>query len=243
MIHRGRYVARVADTPEDIRAAQALRSLAFHGQGHGADDADAFEHRFSHMLVEEQATGHLVCCYRFLLLRSGAEIDNSYAAQSYDLAALSLRKEPMVELGRFCTRPGHHHPDMLRLAWAALTAFVDAQGAEMLFGCASFAGTDPEHHRDSLALLGRAHLAPDAWRPGVKAAEVTPLTPLDGRAFDEMRGMQRMPALLRSYLQMGGRVSDHAVIDRDMNTCHVFVGVETRSIPPARKRLLRALAG
>ena len=51
-----------------------------------------------------------------------------------------------------------------------------------------------------------------------------------------------MPPLLRSYLAMGGRVSDHAVIDRQLNTLHVFTGLETAAIPEARKRLLRAVA-
>ena len=51
-----------------------------------------------------------------------------------------------------------------------------------------------------------------------------------------------MPPLLRTYLSMGGWVSDHAVVDRQMNTLHVFTGVEISAIPPARKRLLRAVA-
>ena len=49
--------------------------------------------------------------------------------------------------------------------------------------------------------------------------------------------------LLRTYLVMGGWVSDHAVVDRDLNTLHVFTGLEIRAIPPARARLLRATAG
>ncbi len=51
-----------------------------------------------------------------------------------------------------------------------------------------------------------------------------------------------MPPLLRSYLLMGGWVSDHAVVDRQMNTLHVFTGLEISAIPAARKRLLRAVA-
>jgi hypothetical protein len=50
-----------------------------------------------------------------------------------------------------------------------------------------------------------------------------------------------MPPLLRSYLVMGGWVSDHAVVDRDMNTLHVFTGVEVAAIPAARQRSLRAI--
>jgi len=55
--------------------------------------------------------------------------------------------------------------------------------------------------------------------------------------------MANMPPLLRTYLMMGGWVSDHAVIDADLGTLHVFTGLEIAAIPPARKRLLRAVAG
>jgi hypothetical protein len=38
---------------------------------------------------------------------------------------------------------------------------------------------------------------------------------------------------------MGGWVTDHAVIDYDLNTLHVFTGVEISRVPAARARLLR----
>ena len=38
---------------------------------------------------------------------------------------------------------------------------------------------------------------------------------------------------------MGGWVSDHAVVDREMNTLHVFTGLEIGRIPPERVRVLR----
>ena len=57
------------------------------------------------------------------------------------------------------------------------------------------------------------------------------------------RAMAQMPPLLRSYLMMGGWVSDHAVVDRQLNTLHVFTGLEIKAIPPARARLLRSAAG
>ena len=47
-----------------------------------------------------------------------------------------------------------------------------------------------------------------------------------------------MPPLLRSYLMMGGWVSDHAVVDKDLNTLHVFTGLELSQVPKGRARLL-----
>ncbi|MGR3710973.1 MAG: ornithine-acyl-ACP acyltransferase, partial [Alterinioella nitratireducens] len=63
------------------------------------------------------------------------------------------------------------------------------------------------------------------------------------RQPDPRHALARMPSLLRSYLMMGGRVSDHAVIDCDLGTLHVFTGLEIAAIPPARATRLRQIAG
>ena len=41
----------------------------------------------------------------------------------------------------------------------------------------------------------------------------------------------------------GGWASDHAVVDRQLNTMHLFKGVEIGAVPAARKRLLKAVVG
>jgi L-ornithine Nalpha-acyltransferase len=60
--------------------------------------------------------------------------------------------------------------------------------------------------------------------------------------FDPKAALAQTPALLRTYLVMGGWVSDHAVIDRALDTLHVFTALPIANIPPARARALRALA-
>lgn len=237
---RGRYVARMAEGPEDLAAAQALRGLAFLGSGTDRDEYDAL---CDHVLVQDRASGTSMCCFRFLPLASGDEIGRSYAAQHYDLGALQSFAGPMVEMGRFCLRPGQRDPDILRVAWGAMTAYVDARGVEMLFGCTSFAGTDAAKYHDAFAMLKARHLAPGRWLPRVKAPDVVQFAQRMRHMPDRKKAMGRMPPLLRTYLMMGGWVSDHAVVDRGMNTLHVFTGVEIAAIPPARKKLLRAVAG
>jgi putative hemolysin len=79
--------------------------------------------------------------------------------------------------------------------------------------------------------------------PGIKAPDVFRFAQQMRCPLDERKAMQRMPPLLRTYLRMGGWVSDHAVVDCRMNTLHVFTAVEIDAIPPMRKRFLRATAG
>lgn len=248
-LRKGRYVARIAQNQADIAAAQRLRHMAF-VEKTGGDarpdrlDADGFDAICAHILVEDTRSGALVCCFRMLPLANGAQIDRCYSAQYYDLEALRAFDGPMVEMGRFCIHPDYNDPNILRVAWGAMTKYVDDHDIEMLFGCSSFAGTETDTYADSFTMLSQKHLAPRRWLPRVKAPKVFRFAErLRARTPDRKLGMKRMPPLLKTYLTMGGWVSDHAVVDHHMNTLHVFTGLEIRAIPPSRARLLRASAG
>lgn len=241
LLTKGRYRARLAQTSGDVSAAQQLRTLAFSTE---QTDRDAFDATCAHVLVEDmRSDGRLVCCFRMQVMEDGREVARSYSAQFYDLTALERFEGRMVELGRFCIHPAQGDPDILRVAWGAMTAFVDRNQVAMLFGCSSFAGTETKDYLDAFAVLKHGHLAPKRWLPRVKAPDVFRFAARLRRRPDIRTAMLRMPPLLRTYLLMGGWVSDHAVVDRNLNTLHVFTGLEIEAIPPGRKRLLRAIAG
>lgn len=234
----GRYLVHVAETAAEVGAAQTLRARCF-----GLDvsrDIDAFDDICTHIVIHRACDGMLVSCFRMLPL-TGPEISRSYSAQYYELSALAGYGGKMVEMGRFCVHPDLSDPDILRTAWGAMTSYVDAHGVELLFGCSSFAGTETAQYLDAFAMLKARHLAPKRWLPRVKAPHVFKFAARLRRAPDRKKAMTRMPPLLRTYLMMGGWVSDHAVVDAHMNTLHVFIGLEIGAIPPARKRVLRAV--
>ena len=242
---RGALTARLAESPADLEAAQRLRHLTFmelRGAAPQPDgrDSDALDGICEHMLVEDRRTGQLFCCFRMLPLASGAEIDRSYSAQFYDLEALRDYDAPMMEMGRFCVHPeARTDPNVIRTAWSAMAAYVEARGVELLFGCSSFDGTDAEAYADAFALLKTKHLAPKRWLPRVKAPRTFPFARLFRfRRPDMKAAAAKMPPLLRTYLMMGGWVSDHAVVDQNLNTLHVFTGLEVKRVPPSRVRLL-----
>ena len=237
---KGRYRALMSRMTGDIAAAQALRTLAF---GTDGCDHDQFDDICDHLLVLDDESGDLVCCARVLTLQGGSEVAQSYSAQFYDLSALSGFQGRMAELGRFCVDPARSDPDILRAAWGALTTHVDENNIEMLFGCSSFAGIETETYLDTFAMLRARHLAPRRWWVRVKAPDVYRYGTGRTRVPDVRRAMRAMPPLLRTYLMMGGWVSDHAVVDRQMNTLHVFTGLEVGAIPATRKRLLRMAGG
>lgn len=234
-----KYIARQANTPADIEQCQRLRARCF---ALSCDrDVDEFDAHCTHFMVLTHESA-LVACFRIMCLTSGKDIDHSYASQFYELSALSGYEGTMMEMGRFCVHPDHADPDIVRVAWAAMTQFVEEHNVSLLFGCASFSGTDEARYLDAFSLLQHRHLGPKRWLPKMKAPKVFQFAARLRRTPDMKQAMRVMPPLLKSYLMMGGWVSDHAVIDAHMNTIHVFTGVEIDRIPPARKRLLRMAA-
>ncbi len=231
----------MATGAQDVQAAQRLRHRMFSGARAaeaGALDADGFDPKCQHVLVEDTDTGAILACFRFLHLNTGADLGISYSAQFYDLNNLRSYRDPMLEIGRFCTAEGVNDPDVIRLGWAMLTRYVDAHSIGMMFGCSSFPGNDTKPYSAALALLHKRHLAPAHWAPRPKAPETRPLVSDDCTGLGA--GRKPVPSLLRTYLGMGGWVSDHAVIDRALGTFHVFTGVEIAKIPQRRAELLRA---
>lgn len=238
IVTHGRFVARLARGADDLTRIQRLRALCFDRTE--TLDVDGFDAGRLHVLIEDRVTADLVCCFRLLPL-SGRDLAQSYAAQFYGLEKLYAYPGMMMELGRFCVHRDWRAPEIIRLAWAVMAQQVDQHGVGMLFGCSSFAGVDTGRYLDAFAVLKARHLAPACWGPRIKAPEVFRYGARLRRRPDLKKAMQRMPPLLRSYLSMGGWVSDHAVVDHQMNTLHVFTGLEIGAIPAARKRLLRAL--
>jgi len=236
IFERGKYVANLAQDEGEVQQAQAFRAMCFGLLD--PVDSDAYDTQGAHLLVRHKSSDQLVAYYRFLTFQA-SEIASSYSAQFYDLSALQSFEGPMIEIGRFCLRPDQRDPDILRLAWGTMAALVDQTKATLLFGCTSFEGTSWAPYADTFGYLDQRHKAPCRWQPLPKAQETIPLGPHPN--LDVTQALRRMPPLLRSYLTMGGWVSDHAVVDAQMKSLHVFTAVEIAKIPPMRKKLLRAL--
>ena len=240
MTNEVKYVARFAQTEADLHAAQKLRALAFHGNGQ-IKDADAFDAQYQHVLIETADNGHLVGCFRFMQLANGDPFEPCYSEQFYDLSMLADYDGSMLELGRFCIDPDCYDPAIVRVAWAEITRFVVQQDIGLIFGCSSFKGVEVEPYEDAFAMLKDSHLGPTKWRPRPKVSNVFAFaSKLKAKKPDIKHARKTMPPLLKTYLAMGGWVSDHAVIDNAMNTLHVFTGLEVNAIPKNRKRLLLA---
>ncbi len=224
-------LSKVSD-PDTLDACRRLRYRSFFG-GDGVD-ADPFDELCQHVAIRQDS--RLVATFRYTVLDHSDAYARCYSAQSYGLGRVAGQGGVGVELGRFCIAEDTQDPDVLRLALAALTDIVDRAGAWILFGCSSFQGTDPARYQGVFSALSSSFIAPERFAPDRISPDAIGLG-AGGRA-----SLNAAPPLLRSYLGLGGWVSDHAVVDRAMNTIHVFTGVETARVPPRRAEALRRLA-
>ena len=242
IIRIGRYRARFASSELDVSAAQSLRYRCFNLSNKVELDVDEYDILCRHVLIENLETEKLICCYRIMIFDNGKEISNSYSSQFYDLKAIESYPDPMIEVGRFCVHPETNDPSVTLTAWAALAQIVDQYQTQLLFGCSSFVGVEKEKYLDSFALLRDRYIAPDHWRPKMKAAQVFCYSKDLIDKVDKKKALLNMPPLLKTYLSMGAWVSDHAVIDLKMKTLHLFTGMEISKIPKSRKQFLLNLA-
>ena len=242
IIKIGRYRARFASSEIDVSAAQSLRYKCFNLSNKVELDVDEFDILCRHVLVENLESEKLICCYRIMIFDNGKEISNSYSSQFYDLKAIESFPDPMIEVGRFCVQPEINDPSVILTAWAALAQIVDQNQTQLLFGCSSFEGVEKEKYFDSFALLRDRYIAPDHWRPKIKAAQVFCYSKDLIDKVDKKKALLNMPPLLKTYLSMGAWVSDHAVVDLKMKTLHLFTGMEISKIPKSRKQFLLNLS-
>lgn len=234
------YRVRLAETPEEIDASQALRYRVFYEemQARPSDDVrarkrdfDAFDDICDHLLVidADRANGScgVVGTYRLLRRSVALRHQGFYSAQEFDLGALLRWDGEIVELGRSCVDAGYRNRSVMQLLWRGLAEYVRTHDLELMFGCASFHGTDPEALGAQLSYLHRHHLAPPKIRPRALDPLYVSMDILPADAFDPHAVLAEMPPLIKGYLRVGGFVGDGAVVDHQFNTTDVCVIVKT----------------
>lgn len=233
----GDYVIEIGQGGAPEQGALALRAEVFRD---GLSDQDAHDKHATHVVLS--AKQGPLACLRMLQMASGQIPEQSYASQFYDLGRLAGFAGSALEIGRVCVSPNTKDPWIIRLLWSAITQKVLDQKIDFLFGCSSFLTIDAGEVSDGLSLLASEFSGPENLAPRPKAKET-----LDLKALPQLKNrasaLRQIPPILKTYLQMGGWVSDHAVIDRDLGTIHVFTGLEIAKIPPARVASLMRDAG
>jgi L-ornithine Nalpha-acyltransferase len=241
------FEVRVATDPADVLAAQRLRYSVFvrelgadgpmvdHREGIERDRFDTF---FDHLVLVDPARAHgdhVVGLYRLMRQDAARAAGQFYSQDEFDLSPLLSSGRRLLELGRSCLHPDYRGGTAMYHLWNGLAAYIQTHGIEVLFGVASFHGTDPRSLRQPLSFLHHRHLAPAALR--MRSLVHEPMDLLPEAQIDRREAMLATPALIKAYLRLGGHVGDGAFVDHAFNTTDVCLVLDTARMNERQKNI------
>ncbi len=231
----------LARDPQALEAAQRLRYNVFVTEL-GADgplvdhdaglERDRFDTFFDHLLLWDDTRGIVAGVYRLLRPEAAREAGQYYSEDEYDLDPLKRSSRRILELGRSCLHRDYRGGTAMYHLWQGLAGYIKEHRINILFGVASFHGTDPKALAEPLSLLHHRHLAPPDLRPKVRSAHGTQMNLLPEDRIDRKAAMIQIPSLIKAYLRLGGLVGEGAFIDHVFNTIDVCLVMDTARLNP-----------
>lgn len=254
----GSLKVRLASGRKDILRAQRLRFQVFYEEmsarpsviaGMRRLDQDPYDAICDHLLVEDHSVEggamseawsrtrkpHVVGTYRVLRQEVAQRSLGFYTQSEYDIAPLIALKSPryrFMELGRSCVLQPYRTKRSVELLWHGLWTYIREHKVDVMIGCASFEGTDPDAHAMALSFLHHHALAPPEWRCRAHKHLYVPMDRLPRASVDTKAALKALPPLIKGYLRLGAFVGDGAVIDRQFGTTDVFVILPVENIDP-----------
>jgi L-ornithine Nalpha-acyltransferase len=241
LVRTGQLDVRLATSPAEIAAAQALRYRIFYDEMgaqptvamlHAQRDFDMYDTVCDHLLVIDhgiagsKSVPQVVGTYRLLRQSVAERHQGFYSAHEFDLSRLiagSAATGQLLELGRSCVAPAHRTTATISLLWQGIASYLATHGIGHMFGCASLPGTDPAAHAAELSYLHHHHLAPPDLRVRALSQHHVSMDLLPADRFDARAASKALPPLVKGYLRVGAKIGDGAFVDHRFNTVDVFV--------------------
>lgn len=241
------FEVRLARDEADLQAAQRLRYEVFveelGGDGTLVDhenrlERDAFDPHYDHMILEDRSangSAKVVGVYRLMPATRAQEAGGFYTAGEYDLSPLLTSGRNLLELGRSCLHRDYRGGAALYHLWNGLSRYAIERDIDVLFGVASFHGTDADALADAFSLLHHRHLAPTDLRVRALEEHYLSLNMMPEAEIDRVQAMLKVPALIKAYLRLGGFIGDGGFVDHAFNTIDVCLVLDTERMN-ARQR-------
>ena len=238
----GAFEVRLAETESEVEAAQRLRYRVFYEEMSAvpspemrADrrDFDRFDAYCDHMLVidrgvtDEDGQPSVVGTYRLMRDVDAVRAGGFYTAGEYDIAPLLAQlggKAKLVELGRSCVLKSYRSkPATMALLWRGIAVYNERFSLDLMFGCASLAGTDAQALALPLSYLHHFHAMPEGLRVRALPELYVEMNRMPKEAIDAKEALRSLPPMIKGYVRAGASIGQGAVIDRQFTTTDVFI--------------------
>ena len=248
----GNLEVRLARSRSEIRLAQRLRYEVFYEEMTAVPsrlaqfrrrDEDAYDAVCDHLLVVDiskstrragREVPKVVGTYRVLRQDVAERGPGFYTSSEYDIAPLIGAKPGyrFMELGRSCVLAPYRGKRSVELLWHGLWTYVREHKIDVMIGCASFEGTNPDLHEEALSFLHHNALAPEEWRCRARSGLHVAMDRLPKDGLNPKSALKGIPPLIKGYLRLGAFVGDGAVIDRQFGTTDVLIVLPVEKIDP-----------
>lgn len=239
----GALEVRLARKAHEVRSAQRLRYDVFFREmsaipAAGAllarRDVDAFDAICDHLnVVDHDATRmvfgkprpEVVGTYRLLRQEVAERHGGFYTRDEFEIDGLIARHphSRFLELGRSCVRPPYRNKRTVELLWQGISNYIARHDCDVLIGCASLEGTDPDRLALPLSFLHHFARAPEEWRTRALPERYTGMNRMPRDAIDAKAALRELPPLVKGYLRLGAFIGDGAVIDHQFGTTDVLI--------------------
>ncbi len=239
---------RLAVTAQEVIESQRLRyKIFFEEMSAIADektleqklDQDIFDKYCDHLLVfdrskKQQTTNPIIGSYRLLSQQKAVNCDGFYSAKLFEIDSLLARHpdKNFLEFGRSCVLPDYRNKRTIELLWQGSWAYVLDNKIDVMFGCASFEGTDPDKISEGLSFLYHNSRADGDWKTGARGDDVVDMNRLDADRLDQRAALRQLPPLIKGYLRLGAMIGEKAVIDYQFGTIDVLIILPVSALNP-----------
>lgn len=235
---------KLAVTPEEVEAAQALRYRIFYLEPNipvPADvaatglDADSMDEHCDHLLVIDETLGddpmdNVVGTYRLIRREAAKSHGRFYSASEYNIDKLINYPGNILELGRSCVDIPYRTRPVMQLLWKGIASYMFHYNLDLLFGCASLSGTDLAPNKEVLSYLYHYHLAPEDLRARTLDPYYVDMNMMPKDQIDIKRVLRDMAPLVKGYIRIGAYIGDGAFVDHQLKTTDVCIILPTKNI-------------
>lgn len=233
----------LAATAAEIEAAQKLRYKVFYDECGAIPtpqmqaekrDFDPYDDIADHLIVIDNQIAdpvqRIVGTYRLIRQDRLPEGGSFYTSHEFDVTPFLTSGMTLLELGRSCILSPYRTRPILQRMWQAIAAYLTDHKIDLMFGCASFNGVDPQAISEGLSYLYHFHKAPGNLCPTGLPDRSIAMNLMAKEDINEREAFGNLPPLIKGYLRLGATIGDGAYIDYQFNTIDVCIVLPTQLV-------------
>lgn len=246
------FEVRLTRTKEERRQVRALRYAVFvEEEGASAteeqknlrEEYDSYD-RFAEYLAVFH-NGKIVGTYRIINRDAAEKMGGFYTETEFDISKIKKSGANIAEMSRACVAPEYRENALvMRLLWVGLGEYIVRNKIGIVFGVASWTGTNPAASAQAISYLYYNHLSPLSLRATVDTTKLvdgvnpklTRMNILPAVFVDPNMARREMTPLVKGYLRINATFGRGVFIDKPFNTYDVFVMLRTRDMNAVYKK-------